>query len=157
MVQIKQLITPNEDFYNYFLQYCIRSKPYDFCELKSFKLRNAKIKEYFNVLISDTIIFVAEIDSKIFEYTFFSKQEDYLILEFVFSNNEFKSQFLIKHFHEILILAQKTFDKEYIKSTIQRKYKKQKFINWIKRYDKVCEITEIEGKTQIIWKNERLN
>ena len=57
----------------------------------------------------------------------------------------------------MLISSQKVFDKKETRSTIQRKHKKQKFINWIKRYDKVCEITEIEGKTQIIWKNERLN
>jgi hypothetical protein len=157
MVEIKQLISPNEDFYNYFLQYCIRSKPYDFCELKSFKLRNAKIKEYFNILINDPIIFVAEIDSKIFACTFFSEQKDHLILEFVIGNSKFDSIFLIKSLHEMLISSQKVFDKKETRSTIQRKYKKQKFINWIKRYDKVCEITEIEGKTQIIWKNERLN
>ena len=157
MVEIKQLITPNEDFYNYFLQYCIRSKPYDFCELKSFKLRNAKIKEYFNALINDSIIYTAEIDSEILIYTFFSKQKDHLILEFVIGESKFKPQLISKSFHEILVLAQKTFDKKYIESTIQRKHKKQKFINWIKKYDKVCEITEIEGKTQIIWKNERFN
>ena len=89
MVEIKQLISPNEDFYNYFLQYCIRSKPYDFCELKSLKLRNAKIKEYFNILINYPIIFVAQIDSKIFAFTFFSEQKDHLILEFAIGNSKF--------------------------------------------------------------------
>jgi hypothetical protein len=157
MVEIKQLITPNEDFYNYFLQYCIKSKPYDFCELKSFKLRNSKIKEYFHTLISDSIIYTSEIDCKISIYAFFSEEKDHLILEFAIGDNKFKPQSLIKHFHEILILAQKTFDKTSIKSTIQRKYKKQNFINWLKKYDKICEIIELENQTKIIWKNERLN
>ena len=157
MVEIKQLIAPNNDFYNYFLQYCIKSKPYDFCELKSFKLRNAKIKEYFNTLTSSSIIYTAEIDSKIFAYTFFSEEKDHLVLEFVIGDSKFNSLFLIKHFHEMLTLSQKVFDKRYTESTIQRKHKKQKFINWIKRYDKICEITESDNQTKIIWKNERLN
>ena len=157
MVEIKQLISLTDDFYNYFLQYCIKSKPYDFCELKSFKLRNAKIKEYFNTLTNDSIIYVAEINSEILIYTFFSEQKDHLILEFVIGDSKFKPQLISKSFHKILILAQKTFDKDYIESTIQRKYKKQKFINWIKRYDKICEIKELNNQTKITWKNERLN
>lgn len=157
MVQIKQLITPNDDFYNYFFQYCIKSKPYDFCELKSFKLRNAKIKDYFDILMKDSIIFTSEIDCKISIYAFFSEQKDHLILEFAIGNKELTPQCLIKHFHEILILVQKTFDKASVESTIQRKYKKQKFINWLKKYDKICEIIELKNQTKIIWKNERLN
>jgi hypothetical protein len=92
-------------------------------------LRNAKIKEYFHTLISDSIIYTSEIDCKISIYAFFSEEKDHLILEFVIGDSKFKPQLISKSFHEILILAQKTFDKTSIKSTIQRKYKKQKFIN----------------------------
>jgi len=157
MLEIKELINIDDDFYNYFSIYFARSKPYDFCELKSISLRKYKIKEYLDILFSNSFIYKATIDFKIIGYVVFSKEKDDLILEFVIGDHQFPPSFLIKSFHAILILAQKRFDKQIIKSTIQRKHKRKSFINWIKRYDKVCEITEIEGKTQIIWKNERLN
>jgi hypothetical protein len=158
MIKIKQLIDLNKDLYNVFFEYCVKSKPYDFCELNSIKLRNFKINEYYNSLLSICEIFECKEDDKIVWYVFLSNQDDHLILEFLIGNhNDFSPPFLIKNLHEIFILAQKTFDKSIIKSTIQRRYKKQKFINWIKRYDKVCEIRELNNKTEIFWKNERLN
>jgi hypothetical protein len=157
MIQIKQVIDTDENFYNIFLQYCCRSKPYDFCSLNSRELRKFKIQEYYQTLVKGTHIYGAYDDDKWIGFVFISCYEE-LIIEFIFGDNEnYTSSFLIKAFHEILILAQKTFDKPIIKSTIQRKHKKQKFINWIKRYDKVCEIIELNNKTEIFWKHERLN
>jgi hypothetical protein len=157
MLEIKQLISEDHNFNSYFLEYFTRSKPYDFCESKSFSLRKHKIQEYLQTMAKDSIIYQATIDLKTVGYVVFSKQTDHLILEFVIGDHQFPPSFLIKSFHAILILAQKRFDKRLIKSTIQRKHKRKSFINWIKRYDKVCEITESNNITEITWKYDRLN
>jgi hypothetical protein len=158
MIKIKQLINPNKDLYNVFFEYCVKSKPYDFCELNSIKLRNFKINEYYDSLLSICEIFECKEDDKTVWYVFLSKQKDNLIVEFAIGDNKnFKSKILIQVLHEVFIVAQTMFNKKYIKTSIQRRYKKQNLINWLKRYDKVAEFIEINGKTDIIWKYERLN
>lgn len=157
MVEIKQLINADQNFYVYFSKYFVRSKPYDFCESKSFLLRKHKIKEYLDELTNDSFIYHATIDFKTIGYVVFSQKKDHLVLEFTIGDNSFAPAFLIQTFHAILLLAQKTFDKQTVKSTIQRKHKRKNFINWIKRYDKICETTESNNITEITWKYERLN
>ena len=157
MLEIKQLISADHNFHRYFLEYFTRSKPYDFCESKSFSLRKHKIQEYLDTIARDSIIYQATIDLKTVGYVVFSEQTDHLILEFVIGDHQFAPAFLMKAFYTILLLAQKTFDKRLIKSTIQRKSKRKNFINWIKRYDKVCEITQSNNITEITWKYDRLN
>jgi hypothetical protein len=157
MVKIKQLISADDNFHSYFLKYFTRSKPYDFCESKSFSLRKHKIQEYLNIITKDSIIYHGTIDSKTVGYTVFSEQTNYLALEFVIGDNQFTPTFLIQVFYDALLLAQKTFDKQIIKSTIQRKNKRKNFLNWIKRYDKACEITQSNNITEITWTYDRLN
>jgi uncharacterized membrane protein len=157
MVKIKQLISADDHFYSYFLEYFTRSKPYDFCESKSFSLRKHKIKEYLQTMVEDSIIYQATIDSETVGYVVFSQQTDHLILEFVIGDNQFAPRFLMQVFYDISLLAQKTFDKQIIKSTIQRKNKRKNFLNWIKRYDKACEITQSNNITEITWTYDRLN
>ena len=80
MIKIKQLISPNKDLYNVFFDYCVKSKPYDFCELNSIKLRNFKINEYYHNLINTSEIFECVENTKIVWHVFLSKQKDHLIL-----------------------------------------------------------------------------
>ena len=158
MIKIKQLISSNKDLYNVFFDYCVKSKPYDFCELNSIKLRNFKINEYYNSLLNISKIFECKKEDQVVWYVFLSKQKDNLIVEFAIGNNKaFKSRFLIDSLHKIFILAQTIFNKNHIKTSIQRKHKKQNLINWLKRYDKIAQFVEIDGKTHIIWKYDRLN
>lgn len=157
MLKIKQLISADEDFYNYFLAYFVRSKPYDFCESKSASLRKHKIKEYLDILANDSLIYQATIDCKTAVYVVLSEKKDCLTLEFAIGDNSFAPRFLIQAFYSTLLLAQKTFDKSTVKSTIQRQYKRRSFVNWIKRYDKACETTESNNITEITWKYDRLN
>jgi hypothetical protein len=157
MVKIKQLISADDDFYSYFSAYFARSKPYDFCESKSLSLRKHKIKEYLDTIANDSAIYKATTNSKTIGYVVISDQTDHLILEFVIGDKQFAPAFLMQVFYDVLLLAQKTFDKSLIKSTIQRKNKRKNFINWIKRYDKVCEITQSNNITEITWKYDRLN
>jgi hypothetical protein len=158
MIEIKQLIDFNKDLYNVFFKYCVESKPYDFCELNSIKLRNFKINEYYDGLINIGEVFECKEDDRLIWYVFLSNRDDHLIVEFAIGNNKnFKSKFLIEALHKIFILAQTVFEKKYIRTSIQRKYKKQNLINWLKRYDKIAQFIEIDGKTDIIWTYERLN
>lgn len=157
MIKIKEISNNHGGLFDLFYNFCIQSKPYDFCKLKSSSLRTLKIKEYFDELVNNSIIYSCYNNDDWIGFVFFTNHNDYLMMEFVFGNSRYNSSFLIKCFHEILILAQKTFDKQCVKSIIQRKYKKQNFINWIKRYDKVCKINQSQEKIEIIWKHERLS
>jgi hypothetical protein len=151
MIEIKQVISLDEEFYNYFFKFCAQSKPYDFCELNSIKLRRFKIKEYFDSLINTSLIFEAKKEGKLVGFVFLSQEPDCMVLEFAIGEFKLGGRVIMEAFREIISFAQKEFSKQYTKSTIQRKYKKQKFINFLLKYDKTCEIIEADGKTQIFW------
>ena len=160
MMEIKQVSSNYDDLFKIFLNFCTKSKPYDFCQLKSHSLRILKIKEYFNQLINDCIVYSCYEADNWVGFVFLAKHDDHFTVEFIFGNNQYNSTLLIKNFHNILKLAQETFGVFCAKSKMQRKYKKREYLRWIKKYDKKCEIIEdpvnIEY-TQIIWTYERLS
>ena len=160
-MKIKQLIPPDEKLEQEFQNFCFKSKPYDFCSIKSRTLRNAKITEYLYELYTNSSIYCIEIDDKRAVTCFFSSYPDSLVLEFIFGNfGEFNSTELINATHEILKHVLKEYDLPKAVSLIKRKHKKREYLRWIKKYDKKCEIIEdpvnIED-TQIIWTYERLS
>jgi hypothetical protein len=157
-MKIKQILERNENLDNYFINFCLRSKPFDFCCLSSKTLRMTKINEYLDVLYETCKIFIVYKNNKILTSVFISEQPDHLIVEFVFGNAiDFTSKEAIDGFHKILKFAQEKFQKYYTISVIEREFKKNKYITWIKRYDKKCEICYEDPKEiKISWKYERL-
>jgi hypothetical protein len=47
-MKFKLIKEPNEELFNLFRSFCLKSKPLDFCELPSMQMRLIKIKQYFN-------------------------------------------------------------------------------------------------------------
>jgi hypothetical protein len=154
MIEIKQLDSNNKELFDIFHNFCIKSKPYDFCSLKSSSLRSFKIKEYYNEVSKNCKIYSYYEENNWILFLFISEEEDYLALDFIMCNNTYSPTIIIDRIRHILLYLLKIFDKQCVRSIIQRKYKKQKYINWIKRYDKSCEIDENDN---VIWTYERLN
>jgi hypothetical protein len=57
-MKFKLINEPTEELFSIFKSFCLKSKPFDSCELPSMQMRLFKIKEYFNsvFLYSDCII-----------------------------------------------------------------------------------------------------
>lgn len=160
MIKIKETIDDYDLFYEKFYLFCINSKPYDFCSLPSFLLRKTKINDFCKFIVNNCYHLEAFYDDEWITSIFFEEEFDNLNLVFVFGNSKFSFNSRMTVFHELMTRASNKFNKKTIKSEIRRKYKKEKYLNWIKKYDKKCEIIEdldnIED-TQIIWTYERLS
>jgi hypothetical protein len=143
----------------YLLNFFKTSKPYDFCSLSSPSIRNRKIEDFFNYL-KVCQVYGAFIDKKLIGVIFITEREDFLYLEFVFgqpqkcSNTE-----MFDSFYETLIWVLDKYNKKKIIAEIRRVHKKEKFIKYIKRIDKVCNLKEDPNNielTEISWEYDRL-
>lgn len=156
MTEIKQIDKLDDAFYQFFLNFCIRSKPYDFCCLKSTNLRDLKIREYFDFLLEECFV-VKYSTSGIDRYTFFSWEESDIVLQFSFGHFSKDQKLSMKMIHETILFAMNNFDKSSISATITRKYKINKFLNWLKRYDHIGDLKIEKNNIQIVWKHERFS
>jgi hypothetical protein len=156
MTEIKLIDKFDNNFYYLFLNFCIKSKPYDFCSLKSINLRNLKIKEYFDFLLKECFV-VKYSKSGIDRYTFFSWEQSDIVLQFSFGHFSKDQKLSMKMIHETIFFAMNNFDKSSISATITRKHKINKFLNWLKRYDHVGDLKLEKNNIQIIWTYERLS
>jgi hypothetical protein len=156
MTEIKQVDHNNKGLFDMFYNFCIKSKPYDFCSLKSPSLRAIKIKEYFNFLSKECFI-IKSSRPEIDRYTFFSWDDSEITLQFSFGTFCKDQKLSIQMVYETILFAMNKFDKSSISATITRKHKLNKFLNWLKRYDHIGELNIKENNIQIIWKYERFN
>ena len=121
-----------------FLDYCVRSKPYSFCSLKSPKLRNRKIRGTFTDL-SDCRIFCLEEIQGPMAYYFVSVEELNIHLHFAFAMSN-KPSFSSKKFglgaYELLDSLQKKHNKNYTRGEIARIHNVDPFKKWIEIFQK---------------------
>jgi hypothetical protein len=150
-MKITHLKDPHEAW-PYFYNFCIKSKPYDFCSLPSRSLRDKKIKTSFD-LFSSRIVYKAEDRGKVMGFVFLEEQEHCLDVNFLFGvRKNFTSPRLISATHAIFEDALKKFNKNYLKSQIRRTFKVESYTKWIERYDKTAIIFRDEEKT-VVWCN----
>jgi len=117
-----------------------------------------KIKEYFDFLLKECIVVDTLFNDEWIRSSFFYLENNELTLQFMIGDcKKYSPKFVINSVHETLLFTMKKFDKNQITSIITRRHKRNNFINWIKRYDKICEIDQSTGTTEIIWKYERFN
>lgn len=153
MVEIKRIKSLTPALSDRIEAFFLRSKPYDFCQLRSFEARRGKIREYIRFLSQCEFIYEATSDGKFMGACFFNK-EDGLLMEFLFGEFEHGSKALIGAFYQILDQAMADSGTETVRSIIQRKLKKNIFIKWIEKYDKRCNLTIGEKLTAEWRKND---
>tara|TARA_R100000908_G_scaffold29011_1_gene13183 strand:+ start:82 stop:792 length:711 start_codon:yes stop_codon:yes gene_type:complete len=134
----------------FFYDFCIRSKPYDFCSLPSRQLRDKKIKSSFN-FYSTKIVYKAESNGKVMGFVFLEEETNCLDVNFIFGvRKNFTSPKLISAAHAIFDDALVKFNKNYLKSQVRRTFKVKSYIKWVDRYDKRA-IILTDDKNTIVW------
>ena len=88
-MKFKLINEPSEELFNIFKSYCLKSKPFDFCELPSMQMRIFKIREYFNNLFENCEIYIAEENGKILGFGGFRQEGDSVSADFVVGFNNF--------------------------------------------------------------------
>ena len=144
--------TQKEEVWPHFHNFCISSKPYDFCIRGSRSLRQRKIKEIFEEF-STREIYKAEENDKVIGFVFLEIEEHCLDVNFLFGvRKNFTSKKLIKAAHVIFDLALKNHNKNYLKSEIRRTYKIDSYKKWIERYDARAIIFN-DHRNRVVWCN----
>ena len=163
-MKVKQLTEINEEIDEKIFNFFLKSRPVNFGGLTSKHLFEIKSREFINSLYTTDNIYSIFEDGKLLVIVFFEPTENLLensneiILEFVYGNSiDFHPTKLINAFHEILKFTQEKSNKSLVVSNIERKNKKNKFINWLKRYDKKCEIFKKDDILKIQWKYEKFS
>lgn len=150
-------LTQKEEVWPHFHNFCISSKPYDFCIRGSRSLRQRKIKEIFEEF-STREIYKAEENDKVIGFVFLEIEEHCLDVNFLFGvRKNFTSKKLIKAAHVIFDLALKNHNKNYLKSEIRRKHKVKSYKKWIERYDKRAIIFNDPPNTVVWCNSNRMN
>ena len=141
----------------YFYNFCIKSKPYNFCSLPSRSLRDKKIKKSFQDF-SNCIIYEAEDRGKVMGFMFLEEQEHCLDVNFLFGvRKNFTSPRLISAAHAVFKDALKKCNKNYLKSQIRRTFKVESYKKWIDRYDKTAIILNDKENTVVWCKSEKMS
>ena len=143
-------LSETDEIWPFFYDFCIKSKPYDFCCIPSKKIRDKKIKNSFEDY-SGSIVYKAEYDGKVMGFVFLQEEDCCLDVNFIFGvRKNFTSPKLITAAHAIFDDALIKFDKKYLKSQVRRTFKIESYIKWVDRYDKRAIILTDDKKT-IVW------
>lgn len=152
MIKIIQRKTISDFLRKELFVFLNKSKPYNFCMVKSPALRNFKILKYIELLES-YYCYEAWDDSIFLGAAFFSCQNRQVELQFVFGVGG-KNLLLKQAFNEVLNCVFQDFSTTQIHAEIHRIYKKTKFLKWIEKF-KIGQIQCIKNKPLIVWTNER--
>ena len=146
-----------EDAWPYFYDFCIKSKPYDFCKLPSRHLREREIRRAFEDF-SSCEIYSSKENDKTVGFVFLCVEEDCLDVSFLFGvRKNFTSVKLINAAHAIFDTALRGHNKNYLKSQIRRTYKVESYKKWIERYDKRAIIFNDPQNTVVWCKSNRMS
>ena len=158
-MEIKQSTEPDLLFKNHFIEFCERSKPMDFCQIPSRRLRREKIKQYLNEWCKNAKIYQAHINKKFLVGGIFTESTDRVELEFGFGNfNNFYHNKIAEGWHLVLLEVFKDSGKELITSPLRRKYKAKSLLKWCQKYDKMCKTKKVNGQLIATWnKNDWSN
>ena len=141
-MKFKLIKQPTEELFDIFKSYCLKSKPFDFCELPSMQARLIKIKEYFNNLFKNCDCFLVFKDDQIVGFIVIEKENEVgeiIIAIGFYAKISFKqiSQYFadFRKFYKEQNPQIKTFSGE-----IYRTYKADSYLKFIKRYMKPSRI-----------------
>jgi hypothetical protein len=151
-MKFKLINEPTEELFNIFKSYCLKSKPFDFCELPSMQMRIFKIKEYFDNLFENCEVYTAEENGKILGFGGFKPLGGNVSADFVVGFNdvltfkEISKAFAdFREFYKQQNPQVKTFSGE-----IYRTYKADSYLKFIKRYMKPSKI-DLDGERIMVY------
>ena len=147
-MKITQVKDPAE-VWPYFYEFCAKSKPYDFCSLKSRALRDNRIKNVFEEF-SSYKVYKAEKEDGPFAFSFVKEEYICLDLAFIFGVSAKATNSKLASTARLLLKkALEDSNKSYFKSEIRRTFKVGLFKKWIEKYYKNAIIFNDENNTVI--------
>lgn len=141
-MKFKLIKEPTEELFDIFKSYCLKSKPFDFCELASMQMRILKIKEYFDNLFLSCECFIVLDNNEIIGFIVIEKENEIasiiiaigLHLKITFQQiSQYFADF--RKFYKEQNPQIKTFSGQ-----IYRTYKADSYLKFIKRYMKPSKI-----------------
>jgi hypothetical protein len=151
-MKFKLIKEPSEELFNLFKSYCLKSKPFDFCELPSMQMRVLKIREYFNAIFSYNDCFIVLEREGIVGFICIEKQGEIGVVTIAIGLHlkiTFKqiSQYFadFRKFYKEQNPQIKTFSGE-----IYRTYKADSYLKFIKRYMKPSKI-DLDGERIMVY------
>ena len=95
-MKITQLTRDTETIWEDFLSFCIKSKPYDYHQIGSLRLKQAKIRKNFEDLVSSCQVFVATNNKKKVVVAFLKAYDTFIDVEFIFGFRQRLKDMIIK-------------------------------------------------------------
>lgn len=119
------------------IDFCIRSKPYDFCSLKNRSVRLMQIKKYCEFLLKECCVFYHQQDNNVRFFIAVSLQESGVEIEFIFGApshivKDFKAfrEFYWKQFNCFLPFV----------GAVKRRHQLKAYLNFIQKKDPYAKI-----------------
>jgi hypothetical protein len=151
-MKFKLIKQPNDELFDVFKVYCLKSKPFDFCQFPSMKMRLFKIKEYFNSLFDFCDCFEVYGDNEIVGFISIEKQQNVGIIIIAFGiNSKITFKQISKYFADFREFYKK--ENPEIKifiGEIYRTYKADSYLKFIKRYMKSSKI-DLDGERIMVY------
>jgi hypothetical protein len=126
-----------------FEDFCIRSKPYDFCSIKNPSVRLMQIKKYYEYLVETTNIFYLMRSDHLRFFVSIKREESQITIEFIFGDAEtMLKDFCVFRDH---YWNHNNCDLPFV-TEIKRKHKLKPFLNFIQKKDPSAKFFLDNGK-----------
>ena len=137
-MNFQQLKGNNAILQSTFEDFCIRSKPYDFCSIKNPSARMFQIKKYYEYLVDTTSIFYLTQGDRIRFFLSIKKDLKSIVIEFIFGD----PPTMLEDFRVFREFYWQQFDCDLPFTTeIKRQHKLKPFLNFIQKKDKKAKIS----------------
>lgn len=137
-MNFQQLKGDNSKVRSTFEDFCIRSKPYDFCSIKNPSVRMVQIKKYYEYLVKTTSIFYLTKGDHIRFFLSIKQDLESIVVEFIFGD----PLTMLGDFRIFRELYWQQFDCDLPFTTeIKRQHKLKSFLNFIQKKDKKAKIS----------------
>lgn len=152
-MNFQQLKNDNEMIASAVMDYCIRSKPYDFCSIKSQSLKIIQIKKYYEFLLNECDIYYCSENNKVTFFIAISNYDKHIEIQFIFSSpfDAEKNFRAFREFHWNKFDHNKPFVGE-----VRRHYKLKNYLNYIKKRDENAKISLDNGKILVSYSRDGL-
>lgn len=131
-MEFKRILEPTDVLRKNFINFCVKSKPFHFCEIPSLRLKLFKINEYFDFLFAESLIFIGEENQEFKFFIALSLDGPAAQVDFYFGGC-FAARKTLEDFRSWYLTQNQ--EVEYFWAALTRSYKYDKYIRAIKRID----------------------
>lgn len=152
-MNFQQLKKTNAIVQSAFENFCIRSKPYDFCSIKNPSARITQIKKYYEYLAENSSIFYLMQEDRVRFFLSIKQEESQITIEFIFGDaaTMLKDFCIFRHDYWRRNNCHLPFVTE-----IKRQHKLKSFLNFIQKKDPDAKFSLDNGKILVSYSRDGL-